>query len=101
MGSCVRNNRWDRTIIVREFRSDDYGVMDKKYTTFPITTVITLDAFWFYTFYRRASERVEALRRIGELKNCYRAEIWLYRVLLNQIGLHLYQLVLVYSHGNK
>ena len=74
LGTFVRNNKWDRTIVLREFSiSSDYGVKNDS-IAFPITTVITLDLFWLYTFYRRASERVEALKRIGELKNCYRAE---------------------------
>ena len=70
----VRNNEWNSLIFVREYRSVDHGENDK-YRANPSTSILTLNRDTFKTFYERASERVEAWRRIDELKDGFRAEL--------------------------
>jgi hypothetical protein len=74
LGRCVKNKEWDALIFVREYRSIDHGEK-QKYEENPSTSILTLNRDTFKTFYEWASERVEALRRIDELKDGFRVEI--------------------------
>lgn len=65
---------WERTIIVREFRSSDHGYKHK-YPAFPVTSILTLDRDQLAKFWNKASERVAALKRIDELKQRIHDEI--------------------------
>jgi len=71
---CVKNKEWDALIFVREYRSIDHGEK-QKYSENPSTSILTLNRDTLRMLYERASERVEALRRIDELKDGFRAEI--------------------------
>ena len=68
LGQCVKNEHWDRLIFVREYRSIDHGEKDK-YPENPISSILTLNRDTLKVFYERASERVEALRRIDALRD--------------------------------
>jgi hypothetical protein len=69
-----RASSWDSIIIVREYRSGDYGVRDR-YPTYPRTDFVTLDRVQLEKYWSRASERVEALRNIDRLRNRFRNDI--------------------------
>ena len=64
----MKNNEWNRFIFVREYRSIDHGEQDK-YDANPSTSILTLNRDTLNTLYKRASERVEALRRIDALRD--------------------------------
>jgi serine/threonine-protein kinase RIO1 len=74
LGQHVRNSEWNRLVFVREYRSIDHGDKDK-YHANPSTSILTLDIDTFQTFYERASERVEALRRIDALRDEIREDM--------------------------
>jgi hypothetical protein len=59
---------WDHIIIVREYNSGDYGVRDR-YPCYPRTYFVTLDRDQLEKYWMRASERVEALKNIDQLRN--------------------------------
>jgi hypothetical protein len=75
-GVLGRNaNAWDKTIIVREFVSSDHGYRNK-YPESPITSFVTLDRDQLETYWSKACERVEALKRIDDLKQSIREGRW-------------------------
>jgi hypothetical protein len=59
---------WDSIVVVREYRSKDYGITDK-YPCFPVTDFITLNRKTLCEHWTRASLRVEALKRIDQMKD--------------------------------
>lgn len=59
---------WDKVIVVREYRSMDYGITDK-YPAYPVTGFITLDREVLEKHWNRASVRVEALKRINQMRD--------------------------------
>jgi hypothetical protein len=65
---------WDKVIIVREYQSGDYGLRCK-YPTYPRTNIITLDRNQLEKYWLRASERVDAMKNIDQLKNQLMQEI--------------------------
>jgi hypothetical protein len=65
---------WDKIIIVREYRSNDFGLRSK-YPTYPNTYIVSLDRNRLEKYWLRASERVDAMKRIDQLKSQYRQEI--------------------------
>lgn len=74
-GVLGRNaDTWEKTIIVREYSSSDHGYKHK-YCAYPVTSILTLDRDQLEKFWNKASERVEALRRIDELKQRIRDDI--------------------------
>lgn len=67
-------DNWEKTIIHREFRSSDHGYKHK-YPAFTINSIVTLDEIELEKFWIKTSERVEALKRIDELKQHIRDDI--------------------------
>jgi hypothetical protein len=65
---------WDRIIFVREYRSNDFG-MKSKYPTYPSTNIVSLDRNHLEKYWSRASERVDAMKLIDQLKSQFRREI--------------------------
>jgi len=59
---------WDKVIVVREYRSIDYGITDK-YPAYPVTDFITLDKVVLEKHWNRVSVRVEALKRIDQMRD--------------------------------
>jgi hypothetical protein len=72
-GVLNRASPWDKIIIVREYKSGDYGVRDR-YPCYPTTNLITLNRDQLEKYWSRASERVEALKNIDRLRNRFRNE---------------------------
>jgi len=63
-----RASCWDGIVVVREYRSKDYGMTDK-YPCFPVTNFITLNWETLHEHWTRASVRVEALKRIDQMRD--------------------------------
>jgi hypothetical protein len=66
---------WDMTIVFRGYMSRDYGITDK-YPAFPVTDFITLDRETLELHWDRASMRVEALKRIDQMKDRIRSRLY-------------------------
>jgi len=65
---------WDRTIVVREYNSVDYGHLDN-YPVKPMTRFVNLDRNQLEKYWTKAYERVKSLKRIDELKDRIREEL--------------------------
>jgi hypothetical protein len=71
----MHDGTWDITIVFRGYTSRDYGNTDK-YPAFPVIDFIKLDRETLELHWNRASERVEALKRIDQMKDRIRLEVY-------------------------